>query len=69
MLDLVALDWQMHHDGVEELPADTPPDIRWVWEHPHGGLSLVEKNTHEPVFGHKWAEAARALAQAEDLRE
>jgi hypothetical protein len=63
MLDLVALEWKMHHDGAEEPPTETPRDVRWVWEHPHDALKLVDKATGEPTLGHKWAEGVRALTR------
>jgi hypothetical protein len=67
LVELTALEWKMHQDGEhEEPPADTPSDVRWVWEHPHGGLSLVDKYTHEPIFGSKWAEAATVMEERED---
>jgi hypothetical protein len=34
LLDVIYLEWQMHQEGIDALPADTDPDIRWVWEHP-----------------------------------
>ena len=48
-LDLVGLDWfGYHRDG--QLPADTPSDVRWVFEHPHSASALIDIRTGEPVF-------------------
>lgn len=66
LLDLVALDWQMHQDGAEELPADTPSDVRWVWEHPCDALELRDKFTGESIFGAVWEQGTRAMRARED---
>jgi hypothetical protein len=66
LFDLTALQWEMRQNQTDELLADRPQDIRWVWEHPHGGLSLVDKHTREPIFGHKWASAARMKLEARE---
>jgi hypothetical protein len=35
LLDLTILDSRLAREGnAGELPADTPRDVRWVWEHP-----------------------------------
>ena len=54
LLDVSCLEWQTHRDGTNELPADTDPDIRWVWEHPCDALLLRVKASGESVFGHVW---------------
>ena len=66
-LDVVALDWQMHQAGSDELPGDTPEDIRWVWEHSCDLLALVDKATGEHIFAEGWASGAR-LARAHRRR-
>ena len=62
-LDVVALDWQMHQEGIDKLPAGTPDDIRWVWEHPCDVLALIDKTTGEHVFGEGWASGARLVRE------
>ena len=62
-LDVVALEWQMHQEGTDELPLGTPEDIRWVWEHPCDVLALVDKATGEHVFGEGWASGARLVRE------
>ncbi len=56
-LDLAVLDWQMHQEGGEEVPAGTPADVRWVWEHGCDPIGLRDKRTGESVFGAVWERA------------
>ena len=66
LLDVACLEWQMHRDGADELPADTDPDIRWVWEHPCDALLLRDKVSGESVFGHVWERRALAVKARDD---
>jgi hypothetical protein len=61
LLDVTCLDWQMHQDDTDELPADTDPDLRWVWDHPCDALLLRDKSSGESVFGHAWERGVRAV--------
>jgi hypothetical protein len=65
MFDLVALKWQMGKDGGDSrsVPDDTPADVRWVFEHPHAALSLVDKYTLEPITGHNFSEVTRRMQE------
>jgi hypothetical protein len=64
--DLAVLEWQMDQEGSEELPADTPADMRWVWNHECDPLCLRDKQTGEHIFGALWERGV--LAQAGDSR-
>jgi hypothetical protein len=68
LLDLTCLEWQMHQEGTDELPADTPQDVRWVWEHACDALLLRDKASGESVFGHVWERGALA-AKAREAAE
>ncbi len=64
LLDLAVLDWRMHREESEELPAGTPADMRWVWDHGCDPIGLRDKRTGESVFGALWERGV--LAQRGD---
>ena len=64
-IELLSLEWYAHHHN-GELPPGTPSDVRWLWNHPHGGLSVVIKATGEPIAGTRFAAMAREREHLED---
>jgi hypothetical protein len=67
VFDLTCLAWQMAQEGTDEPPADTPPDVRWVYDHQRrcDPLRLVDR-AGVSAFGTKWAESARAMRAREE---
>lgn len=65
LLDLPVLDWQMDEEGIEELPAGTTADLRWVWDHGCDPLRLRDKRTGEHLSGAVWERGVLAQRGAE----
>jgi hypothetical protein len=62
LLDVVALEWQLHQPDTDEdeLLANEPEDVLWVWNHACDPLALRDKHTGESVFGPVWERGVRA---------
>ena len=63
LLEVAVLDWRVHQG--EEIPADTPADMRWVWEHGCDSFRLRDKRTGEHVFGAVWERGVLAQRGAQ----